>query len=116
MFLHALPPERRKARARAPLNASDLLPVRRDFAFVVDQDTEAGKIVRAAGGAEKALISDVAVFDVFEGKAVGDDKKSVAIEVTLQPTSKTLTDAEIDKVSDKVIAAVTKATGGSIRG
>lgn len=116
VFLHALPPEKRKSRARAPLNASDLLPVRRDFAFVVDRDTEAGKIVRAAGGAEKALISDVAVFDVFEGKALGDDKKSVAIEVTLQPTSKTLTDAEIDKVSEKVIAAVAKATGGVIRG
>ena len=54
--------------------------------------------------------------DVFEGQALGDDKKSIAIEVTLQPTSKTLTDAEIDQASDKVIAAVKKATGGTIRG
>lgn len=116
IFLHALPPEKRKARARAPLNASDLLPVRRDFAFVVDKATEAGAMIRAATGAEKALISNVSVFDVFEGKALGEDKKSVAIEVTLQPTTKTLTDAEIDKVSDKVIAAVQKATGAAIRG
>ncbi|MGI9479260.1 MAG: phenylalanine--tRNA ligase subunit beta, partial [Hyphomicrobiaceae bacterium] len=116
VFLHALPPEKRKARARAPLNASDLLPVRRDFAFVVDKATEAGAMIRAATGAEKALISNVSVFDVFEGKALGDDKKSVAIEVTLQPTTKTLTDAEIDQVSEKVIAAVQKATGATIRG
>ena len=116
IFLHALPPEKRKARARSPLNASDLLPVRRDFAFVVDKGTEAGAIIRAASGAEKALITNVGVFDVFEGKSLGEEKKSIAIEVTLQPTSKTLTDAEIDKVSEKVIAAVKKATGGEIRG
>ncbi|MBU2531806.1 MAG: phenylalanine--tRNA ligase subunit beta, partial [Alphaproteobacteria bacterium] len=116
IFLHALPPEKRKARVKAPLNVSDLLPVRRDFAFVVDKNVEAGAMIRAAGGADKALITAVEVFDVFEGKALGEDKKSVAIEVTLQPASKTLTDAEIDAVSEKVIAAVAKATGGVVRG
>jgi phenylalanyl-tRNA synthetase beta chain len=65
---------------------------------------------------DKLLISSVNVFDVFEGKALGEDKKSVAIEVTLQPATKTLTDAEIEKVSEKVIAAVAKATGGVVRG
>lgn len=115
VFLHALPPEKRKSRARVPLDASDLLPVRRDFAFVVDKTTDASAIVRAATGADKALISGINVFDIFEGKSLGDDKKSVAIEVTLQPTAKTLTDADIDKVSDKVIAAVKKATGAEIR-
>ena len=98
------------------MDVSDLLPVRRDFAFVVDKETDAGAIVRAATGADKALISGVNVFDVFEGKALGEDKKSIAIEVTLQPSTKTLTDAEIDKVSEKVIAAVQKATGATIRG
>ena len=116
IFLHALPPEKKKSRARTPLDASDLLAVTRDFAFIVDRDTEAGQIVRAANGAEKAMISDVKVFDVFEGPALGDDKKSVAIEVTLQPTAKTLTDAEIAKISEKVVAAVAKATGGQVRG
>lgn len=116
IFLHALPPEKRKGRARAALNVSDLLPVRRDFAFIVDKETDAGAIVRAATGADKALISDINVFDVFEGKALGEDKKSIAIEVTLQPSTKTLTDAEIDKVSEKVITAVQKATGATIRG
>lgn len=116
VFLHALPPEKKKTRARAPLNASDLLPVTRDFAFIVDKATDAAAIMRAASGAEKVMITDVSVFDVFEGKSLGDDKKSVAIEVTLQPTAKTLTDAEIDKVSEKVVAAVAKATGGLVRG
>jgi phenylalanyl-tRNA synthetase beta chain len=116
VFLHALPPEKKKARAKAPLNASDLLPVTRDFAFVVDKKTEASAMIRAASGAEKALISNINVFDVFEDASLGDDKKSVAIEVTLQPTSKTLTDADIEKVSEKVVAAVAKATGGVVRG
>ena len=116
VFLHALPPEKRKARARAALDASDLLPVKRDFAFIVDDGIEAGAIVRAAAGADKALITDVGVFDVFTGAALGEGRKSIAIEVTLQPAEKTLTDAEIDAVSEKVVAAVTKATGAEIRG
>lgn len=117
VFLEALPPERRKARGKAPLAASDLLPVRRDFAFVLDRDVGAGDVVRAALGSDKALIAAVSVFDVFEGGALAaEGKKSVAIEVTLQPTAETLTDKEIEGVSQKVIASVKKATGGEIRG
>jgi phenylalanyl-tRNA synthetase beta chain len=117
IFIDALPPERRKAsRARPPLQASDLLPVRRDFAFVIDRKVAAADVIRAATGADKALIANVGVFDVFEGASLGNDKRSLAIEVTLQPTKATLTDAEIDAVSAKVIAAVKKATGGEIRG
>ena len=116
IFLSSLPPEKRKAKARPPLVANDLLPVRRDFAFVLDKGVAAGDVVRAASGADKGLIADVNVFDVFEGGNLGDDKKSLAIEVTLQPMDKTLTDAEIDAVSEKVVAAVQKSTGGEIRG
>ncbi len=116
VFLSALPAEKRKARARAPLDVSDLMAVKRDFAFVVDTETAAGDIVRAAGGADKALIAGVTVFDVFEGKALGEGKKSVAIEVALQPKDQTLTDQEIDAVSEKIVAAVAKATGAVIRG
>jgi phenylalanyl-tRNA synthetase beta chain len=72
--------------------------------------------VRAARGADKALIADVAVFDVYEGKGVEEGHKSVAITVRLQPRDKTLTDAEIDAVAGKVVAAVAKATGGTLRG
>jgi phenylalanyl-tRNA synthetase beta chain len=116
VFLDALPPEKRKGRAKAAFAQSDLLPVRRDFAFVLDRGVNAGDVVKAALGADKALISGVTVFDVFEGGALAaEGKKSVAIEVTLQPATETLTDKDIEAISQKVIADVKKATGGEIR-
>lgn len=118
IFLDALPPEKKKSgRAKPPLQAADLLPVRRDFAFVLDADVAAGDVVRAALGADKALIQSVSVFDLFADGALSDaGKKSLAIEVTLQPASETLTDKDIEAVADKIVAAVKKATGGEIRG
>ncbi len=116
VFLDALPAQKAKSRAKPRLEAADLLPVRRDFAFVLDRDVAAGDVVRAAAGADKALISDVQVFDVFEGGALAEEgKKSLAVEVTLQPTSETLTDKDIEAVAQKVAAAVKAATGGEIR-
>ena len=117
VFLDRLPPHKQKGgKARPLLQPSALQPVERDFAFVVDETVEAGAILRAARTAEKALVSDVSVFDVFRGPAIGDEKKSIAIAVTLQPSEKTLTDAEIDTVGQKIVAAVAKATGGTLRG
>ena len=116
IFLDALPPEKRKSRARPAMVSADLLPVRRDFAFVLDEAVPAGDVVKAAAAADKALITDVSLFDVFSGKSLGAGKKSVAIEVTLQPRERTLTDPEIEAVSKKVIAEVKRATGGEIRG
>ena len=72
-------------------------------------------MVRAAEGADKKLISGVTVFDLFESDALGPGKKSLAIEVTLQPSERTLTDEEIDAVGRKVVAEVTRATGGTLR-
>ena len=86
-----------------------------DFAFVLDAKVPAGDVVRAALGADKKLIANVSVFDLFEGKALGPGKKSLALEVTLQPREKTLTDAEIEAVAQRIIAEVGKATGGQIR-
>ncbi|MEG6508278.1 phenylalanine--tRNA ligase subunit beta [Methyloligella sp. 2.7D] len=114
--LGALPQPKRKGRSRSALGASDLQAVRRDFAFLVDADVPAGDLLRAARGADKALISNVGLFDVFTGKGVPEGKKSLAIEVTLQPIEKTLTDKEIDAVAEKIVAAVVKATGGELRG
>jgi phenylalanyl-tRNA synthetase beta chain len=117
LFLDALPPEKRKSRAKPALGAADLLPVRRDFAFILNKDVAAGDVIRAAAGADKSLISEVSVFDVFEGGSLATEgKKSLAIEVTLQPLSNTLTDKDIEAVSQKIIADVKKATGGEIRG
>jgi phenylalanyl-tRNA synthetase beta chain len=116
VFLDALPAQQAKSRAKPRHEAADLLPVRRDFAFVLDRDVPAGDVVRAAAGADKTLIQQVAVFDVFEGGALAEEgKKSLAIEVTLQPMTETLTDKDIEAVVQKVAAAVKSATGGEIR-
>ncbi|MCT8970837.1 phenylalanine--tRNA ligase subunit beta [Microbaculum marinisediminis] len=116
ILLDAIPvPKAKPTKARPALDASDLMPVRRDFAFVVDSDVKAGAIVRAARGADKALITGVSVFDVFTGASLGEGRKSVAIEVTLQPRDKTLTDEEIDSVGKAIVAAVEKATGATLR-
>ncbi|HEX6000376.1 MAG TPA: phenylalanine--tRNA ligase subunit beta [Hyphomicrobiaceae bacterium] len=116
VFVDAIPAQKRKALAKPPLEAADLLPVKRDFAFLLDAKVPAGDVVRAAIGADRKLIAGVSVFDVFEGKALGEGKKSLALEVTLQPREKTLTDAEIDAVGQRIVAEVKKATGGEIRG
>ena len=117
VFLGRVPPARAKSgRARPPLDASPFQPVTRDFAFVVAADQPADAIVRAALAADKSLITDAAVFDVFEGAALGAGRKSVAISVTLQPRAATLTDAEIDAVAAKIVANVGKRTGATLRG
>jgi phenylalanyl-tRNA synthetase beta chain len=116
VFLNALPDPKRTTRTRPALDVTDLQIVRRDFAFLVDEVVAAGDVIRAAKGSEKALISDVTLFDVFTGTGVPEGKKSLAIEVTLSPRDKTLNDEEIDGASAKVVAAVTKATGGELRG
>ncbi|HEX2447961.1 MAG TPA: phenylalanine--tRNA ligase subunit beta [Methyloceanibacter sp.] len=115
LYLDNVPPSKRKGAGKA-LEALDLQPVRRDFAFLLGDDIEAGEVLRAALGADRALISEVRVFDVFTGQGVPQGKKSLAIEVTLQPREKTLTDAEIEAVAGKIVAAVQKATGGELRG
>jgi len=117
VYLDNLPQAKSKAtKSKGALNIAGLMPVRRDFAFVVSDDVTADKLLRAAGGADKALITDVTLFDVYSGKGVPEGHKSLAIDVTLQPVKKTLTDEEIDAVGKKIIAAVEKATGGALRG
>lgn len=117
VFLDAPPPPKARAsKTRPKLALSPFQPVERDFAFLVGAAVEADKIVRAARNADKALISSCRVFDVYAGKGVPEGSKSVAVAVTLQPVERTLTDAEIEAVCDKVVAAVAKATGASLRG
>ena len=117
IFLDAIPqPKVKPGRAKPPLELSPLQPVVRDFAFVVDEDIRAGDLLRAARGADKKLIDRVAVFDSFSGAALGPGKKSIAITVTLQPLDRTLTEADIEAVSARLVAAVEAATGGSLRG
>jgi phenylalanyl-tRNA synthetase beta chain len=116
LFLDAVPLPKTKGRAKPLLKLAALQPVRRDFAFLVDGSVDSASLLKAVRDADKALITDVSLFDVYIGKGVPDGKKSVALAVTLQPTEKTLTDAEIEAVAAKITADVAKATGGSLRG
>jgi len=115
-----VPQPKVKTPTRPALAISDLQAVDRDFAFVVDAGVEVLTAVNAAAGADKVLIESVRVFDQFTGEKaeaqMGAGKKSIALTVRLQPTDKTLTEADIDAVSKKVIEKVTKATGGALRG
>ncbi len=94
---------------------SEFQPLTRDFAFVVGRDVPAGDVVKAAQNAERKLIAGVEVFDLYEGPGVAEGSKSIAVAVRLQPTDKTLTDAEIEAVSAKIVAEVAKRTGASLR-
>jgi phenylalanyl-tRNA synthetase beta chain len=103
-------------RQRPPLDLSPFQAVTRDFAFIVAAGVPAEKLLRAAKGADKTLIAKVELFDVYTGKGIAAGQKSLAIAVTLQPTTHTLTDAEIEAVAAKIVAQVGKATGGVLRG
>ncbi len=116
VILERIPDARQKpTRAKPVLELSAFQPVSRDFAFIVDRSVRAGDIVRSAQAADRKLITDVTVFDVYEGKGIDDGKKSVAIAVTIQPREKTLTDQEIDAIAARIVAEVTKKTGGTLR-
>jgi len=113
--LDAIPEPKAKGKARSQFTPSPYQPVDRDFAFVVDAGTAADDVLKAAKGVDRNLIESAHVFDVYEGKGVPDGKKSLAITLRLQPKDKTLTDAEIEAIAQKIVAAVTKATGASLR-
>ena len=115
VFLGALPPERRKGLARAPSRPPTCCPCVAISPSCSTADVPAGDVVKAALAADKKLIAGVSVFDLFEGESLGAGKKSLALEVTLQPRDKTLTDQEIEAVAARIVAAVGKATGGEIR-
>ncbi|MCF8467614.1 MAG: phenylalanine--tRNA ligase subunit beta [Sneathiella sp.] len=116
VYLDNIPlPKAKPETARPPLVISDYQAVERDFAFEVDVETPAETIIRAVRGSDKKLITDVSIFDVYQGEHVAEGRKSVAFSIRLQPMDKTLTEEEIDVVAAKVIGSVEKATGGSLR-
>ncbi|MCF1462373.1 phenylalanine--tRNA ligase subunit beta [Agrobacterium vitis] len=116
IYLDAMQEPKKKAtRTKPALDLSPLQMVKRDFAFVVEKQVEAGAIIKAATSADRKLITGVNVFDVFEGASVGEGKKSVAIEVLIQPSDKTLTDEDFDALTKKIVGNVEKTTGGALR-
>ena len=117
VYIDAMPEPKKKAtRTKPALELSPFQAVKRDFAFVVDKSVEAGAIVRAAVGADRKLVTGVNVFDIFEGASLGEGKKSIAIEVQIQPAERTLTDEDFEALTQKIVSNVTKATGGVLRG
>jgi phenylalanyl-tRNA synthetase beta chain len=113
IVLNAIPAPRQKGTAKPPLQLADLLPVDRDFAFVIDDKVQAAELIKAVKGADKVMIADASVFDVFK---LPDGKTSVAVSVTLQPKDKTLTEEDISVISQKIVATAAKATGAMLRG
>ena len=102
-----------KRRKRPPADLPTLQPLRRDFAFIVPRDLPAESLLRAARTADRTLITNVALFDLYED--ISPTQKSLGIEVTFQPRDHTLTDPEIEAATTKLIAAITKATGATLR-
>jgi phenylalanyl-tRNA synthetase beta chain len=116
VILERIPEPKAKAtRAKPALELSPFQPVERDFAFVVNRDVKAGDLVRAAQNVDRKLIAGVTLFDVYEGTGIEPGKKSIAIAVTIQPREKTMTDEEIEGLANKIVAEVSKRTGGVLR-
>lgn len=114
--LDAIPePKRKGVKTKAALELSPLMPLKRDFAFLVSAGTPAGDLVRPILGADKALIADARIFDVYAGQGVPEGMKSVAVEVVVQPREKTLTDGEIEGLSGRIVAAAEKSVGAKLR-
>ncbi|HEY8063714.1 MAG TPA: phenylalanine--tRNA ligase subunit beta [Methylosinus sp.] len=117
IILDALPaPKAKPTKAKPKLELSDLQPVSRDFAFLLDRAQPAGDLIRAVQGADRALITAVTVFDIYEGPGVPEGKKSVGVAVLLQPRDKTLTDGELEALAHKIVTEAGKKTGAQLRG
>jgi phenylalanyl-tRNA synthetase beta chain len=116
LFLENLPEQKKKGTALPLVDLPAFQPVSRDFAFLVDAGVDADSFVRAITSVDRNLVVKVETFDIYTGKGIEPGKKSVAIAVTLQPRDHTLTDAEIDGISQKIIAVVEQKTGATLRG
>ena len=116
IMLENIPETRnKKNKSKGALKLSDQMSVNRDFAFIIDKAISVENVIKAAKNADKKLIDQITLFDVYQGQGIDLDKKSVAINVSIQPRVHTLTDKEIDEISGKIISSVETATGGSIR-
>jgi phenylalanyl-tRNA synthetase beta chain len=115
IYLDRIPASRAKTKAKPALKLSELQAVDRDFAFIVDAAVAADTLLKAVRGSDKALIARASVFDVFAGAGIPEGKKSLAVTVRLEPSQQTLTDAEIEAVAKKIVAAAEKACGATLR-
>ena len=115
VYMDNVPQPRAKSKSQKLLKMSQFMPLTRDFAFVADKEVEASKIMAAISSVDKEKITDVAIFDIYEGDKLPENKKSLALQVTITPFDKTMTDKEIEILSAQIVHAVKKATGAELR-
>ncbi len=116
LFIEELPINLNKKSAKKAFAVSDLLPVNRDFAFVLEATTPVGDLLKTVGNVDKNLIAEINLFDIYHDQKLGENKKSIAFSIQIQPVEKTLTSEEIEAISRKVIQAVEQKFGGVLRG
>ena len=116
IFLKNIPEPNKKIRqTKKSFQTSDFQKSERDFAFVIDKIFKIGLLENIIKGIDKSLIQNVTTFDVYEGENIPKDKKSVAINVTIQADNKTLSEKDLDQISKKIIEVVKDKTGATIR-
>lgn len=116
IFLENLPFQKKKAnKNKSDLILPSLQPLYRDFSFIIDKNCPVALIIKAAKNVDKKLIQDATIFDVFYDKDLGENKKSVALKITIQPIEETLTDAKLEELSNKVIQSISAATKATLR-
>ena len=115
VYMDAVPAGKAKGKMQKELKTSQFLPLRRDFAFVLDADVDAAKVIGTIQNVNRDLITDVSVFDVYQGERLEPGKKSLAVQVVIQPRDKTLTDAEIETLCTQIVNFVAKNTGAVLR-
>ncbi|MFT6332773.1 MAG: phenylalanyl-tRNA synthetase beta chain [Lentimonas sp.] len=115
LLIEKLPINLKKKDNKKAFICSDLLPLSRDFAFVLDKKTALGNLLKTVKNVDKSLISQVNLFDIYEDDKLGEDKKSIAFSVQIQPQVKTLTSEEIEEISQRITKIVGEKFGGSLR-
>lgn len=116
LFLDNVPATKSKLGRKGLLQISDYQAIKRDFAFLVDKDIAVELITRSIIQIDKKLIKSADIFDIYSGKGIEENKKSVAITVTIQAPDRTLLEEEIDLLSNKIISLVISNTGATLRG
>ena len=96
-------------------NVSDYQKSERDFAFIINKDVNAQDLINAIASVDQNLISNIRVFDVYEGDNIPRNQKSIAISVTIQSTEKTLNDNDLENINKLIIETVENKTGAKIR-
>jgi len=115
IFYEKIPLPKRNKISRPMLKISNLQPVTREFAFLVDEKVVSEKITQVVKSVNKDLITDVIILDIYKGEKIPQDMKSIAIKITIQPIQETLTDSALEEISTTIINAIEKKLSGSLR-